>query len=611
MRSVYALFVGIDDYPEKPLKGCVNDVREAEQWLRRQGGVRADVLPLHNGRATRAAVLGGIERHLGRSGPGDTALLWFSGHGSEEATDAPWEATGRSQALVCHDSQTPGGQPLRDTELGALLDGIAARGAHVVAVLDCCHSGGATRDETAGVRSVTWRPWWHTDGARGTRDTGGQGPEQHRHVLLAACRPQELAHEEVLDGRVRGYFSHALLATLGALGPAAAHGALHARVEERVRRLSSVQHPELRGPENGSFLYGDTLEASPFLLRHTADGWEVNCGRAHGLATVGAEFTLLGGAGTPRTVVVRALRAESALVEPTGWQPGPADRESVFGVTPSVLAFTRAAVTLEGEPAAVRLLADALVDRPLLAAEGDGPTLRVEAADGRVRVSGGGGVEPELPLRSRADAARVADCLEHLTRWRHIRDLDNPDPWLSSLVRVTVEETSVGGVRHTADGEVICSYTDDHRSPQVMVGIRNDSDRPLWCVLLDLTDRYGSWPGLFEGEFVGPGHTGWARRGEPVWLFLPSGREVRRGAYTREWLKLIVAENELNLAPFRLDPWSADAPEPARGLPTGSGSDGGLLRLAAPAHGRDAGGPQGRGVGRWGTVKVLIRTEVP
>jgi hypothetical protein len=94
-----------------------------------------------------------------------------------------------------------------------------------------------------------------------------------------------------------------------------------------------------------------------------------------------------------------------------------------------------------------------------------------------------------------------------------------------------------------------------------------------------------------------------------VWLYLPRGSAVVPGAYTRDWLKVIVAENELNLAPFRLDPWSPGAPPAARGEP-GPVGGGGLLRLAAPAGGRDAGGPAGD-VGRWGTAQVVLRTEVP
>lgn len=635
MRTVYALFVGIDDYPGAPLRGCVNDVREAEDWLRRHGGPATDVRTLHDAQATRAAVVRAVEEHLGQGGPGDTALLWFSGHGSERPTDDPREATGMCQALVCHDSLDAGGRPLlQDTELGGLLDAIAGRGVHVVAVLDCCHAGGATRGTPAGAtaRGVEWRPWWRTSGhpegaeartdgaaagadrSGGSGGTGGSrdggapdGPEPRRHVLLAACRPQERAHEAELDGRVRGYFSHALLHALHRLGPTAAYGPLHALAEERVRSLHPFQHPGLRGPHDRSFLHGDTVPGSPFLLRHTASGWEVDCGYAHGLRAADAEFTLLGEDG--RRVAVTAVRPESALVEPVDWRPLPAERDRVHPVTPSALAFPPAAVTVLGPPGTVRMVSEALAGAPLLAEGGDGLPLRVEAGgDGWARVSGGDGhpLAP-LPLRTPADAGRLADCLTHITRWHHIRDLANPDPWLSSLVRVTAEPL-VGTVGRTATGETICAYTGDLREPQVRVRIHNDSPLELWCVLLDLTDSYGSSPSLYEGDFVGPGRAGLARHGEPVWLRLPPGRAVVRGASTRDWLKAIVAENELNTAPFRLPPWSAAAPGAARGATASAG--GGLLRLAPPRGSRDAGGPA-HAVGRWGTAMIGLRTVIP
>ncbi|WP_190130293.1 caspase family protein [Streptomyces mashuensis] len=617
MRTVYALIVGIDDYSTRDtLKGCVNDARAAETWLRQQRGVRHAILPLHDEHATKAAVLRGIQRHLGRAGAGDTALLWFSGHGSQESTRDPREGTGMCQALVCHDSLQPGGQPLlQDQELGALLDRIAARGTHVVAVLDSCFSGGATREDGGPrARGVAWRPWWHTaTGTTGTRDGGGNGPEPRRHVLLAACRPQELANEDLLDGAWRGYFSHALLHALDTLGPTATYGGVHALVEERVRSLSGrVQHPELRGPHDGRFLTGEALPTSPFLLRHTASGWEVDCGYAHGLRAPGAEFTLLDRPGGGRRVVVRDVGPESSRVEPAGWRPGPADREGVHAVTPSALAFPPAAVTVVGERGAVRLLSAAISGEPLLTRDGgNGLPLRVEAtADGWARVSGGAGRDlPPLPLRTATDAARVAGCLAHITRWHHIRDLTNPDPYLSALVRITVDKPLVGDLTRTATGDPVLRYTRGGREPQARVRIHNDSDRMLWCVLLDLTDSYGcNATALYEGDFVKPGGTALARRGEPVWFHLPPGRTVVRGASATDWLKLIVTENELNTAPFRLPAWSPDAPPPSRSA--AGPASAGLLHLSPPQGTRDAGGPA-HGVGRWGTATAVVRTEVP
>ncbi|MDX3698100.1 caspase family protein [Streptomyces europaeiscabiei] len=634
MRTVYALFVGIDAYPVSPLTGCVNDVAAAEQWLWGQPGVRPNVLRLRDAQATRSALIDGIDNHLGHSGPGDTALLWFSGHGSERPTDDPFAPTGHSQALVCHDSLTKGGQPLlQDSELGVMLDRIARKGVHVLAVLDCCHAGGATRGKDrsefrgATARAVEWRPWWQQETSGGHRNSGlpaagadaraaapGLAPE---HVLVAACRPHEKAYEEVIEGRSRGCFSHSLLDTLDRLGPAATYGAAHALVEERVRARRRGQHPVFRGLARERFLYAEKTDTSPFLLRYTTAGWEVDCGAAHGLRAAGAEFTLLETAASgPRVVTVREVRAETSIVDPVAWQPTHGDMGTVYPVTPSALAFPDAQVTVTGSAGDVRLLEEAVAASPLLTTGVQGPAytgrglaLFVDADGGWARVSGGAGYPvTRLPLRTATDAGHVADCCAHIARWHQLHDLTNPDSSLSGLVRVSAEPL-VGGFRYTSTGDVVCSYTPDCSEPQVRVRIRNQSANRLWCVLLNLTDSYASSTHLFDGDFVGPGCAGTARLGEPVWLRLPPGREVVSGASTRDVLKVIVAENPLNTEPFRLPAWPPELPGRGPVSPVFGKNLHRVLRVMGGQ--RDVGGPSGRRTALWGTASVEIRTEVP
>src|SRR5688572_6965165 len=86
-QNVYALLVGIDVYPrpEYNLRGCVNDISAFEEIMATM--VPANVLKVQkllNDRATRAAVIAGFEHHLSHAGPGDTALFYYAGHGSQE-----------------------------------------------------------------------------------------------------------------------------------------------------------------------------------------------------------------------------------------------------------------------------------------------------------------------------------------------------------------------------------------------------------------------------------------------------------------------------------------------------------------------------------------------
>ncbi|NUO43327.1 MAG: caspase family protein, partial [Streptomyces sp.] len=118
---------------------------------------------------------------------------------------------------------------------------------------------------------------------------------------------------------------------------------------------------------------------------------------------------------------------------------------------------------------------------------------------------------------------------------------------------------------------------------------------------LDLTDSYASDPVLFPGHFIGPGRTGHALDGAPVRPALPGSRAVRSGAEVRDWLKLIVAEGELNTVPFRMRAWNQWA----------GGTDEDVLRFGAPSGGRDL-GPAGQGAAdRWATQTITLRTVVP
>ncbi|MFF4324006.1 caspase family protein [Streptomyces sp. NPDC001568] len=624
MPTVNCLLVGIDAYPIRPLTGCRNDVASAERWLRSLADPVVNIRVLSDAEAHRSAVVEAITTHLGAVGPGDTALLWFSGHGSDSATADRREATGRAQALVCHDSLDDGGLPLADEELGTLLDSIAATGAHVVAVLDCCYSGGATRDE-AGVRSLPWQPSWDRLGRRGA---GDPATVPRRHVLLAASRLDELAYEThvpdaVMDpyaahtatatptgtsaiepGSTHGVFSAALLGVLADLGPGAACRELLDLATARMRGRPGRQHPTLHGRGDNGFLHGGRVPASRFRLGFTHGSWTVNCGSVHGLHAAGGEFTVRLPSGGSGTVVVREVFSGRSRVEPLDGLAGVLDRTRLTPAVPSAMAFPPAAVMVAGGSAWAGPLRDALKDHPLLSAGGGGTPLTVAVADGVARITGGSRPLPPLPLRRDDDVAAVVDALAHLAHWHRVRALANPDPTLSALVRVRVEPI-LGAQRLSAPGELVHEYTPGGHPPQVGVTIHNDSDRRLWCALLDLTDSHGISHELYEGDFVAPGHTAYARRGAPVHLYLPEDRPVRPGAYVQDWLKLIVAENEFDLEPLLMPAWSAESA--ARGA---LGPSAPLLRLASPAVDRDMGPPLAA-PGEWGTVMLALRTVVP
>ncbi|OIJ65158.1 caspase family protein [Streptomyces mangrovisoli] len=653
MGKIHALLVGIDTYPASvapSLGGCLNDIAAARRLLDDLAGERAEVRVLRNSEATVEAVTDAVLRHLGAAGAGDLALLWFSGHGTQEPAhggDLLIEATGLNQALVCVDGI------LLDKRLGVLLDTVAAGGARVTAVLDCCHSGGATRDRAA--RFAPPSPDWdfgpreHTTDApdpqatpAGTPDPwappvgvsdpqatpGGAAADRAvpvvaagpRHLLLAASRLDLPSYEDWFGGRRHGAFTYALVGAARAAGPAATGRELLSAASATVQRLGTGQRPVLfpnlhGGDADRPFLDGSEARPAESLLRFGPNGWEVDCGSAHGLpdgpGAEGTEFAVVseGPGGRPldgggQVVAARSVRPERTLVEPVGWVPA---HDRVYPVTVSALALPPGSVTLDGPPEVVAELTEAVRRAPLLRLA-DGPEtaadvhFRVLVRDGVAHVLRRDGTPYTEPValggfRGPGEAAgRVANCLAHLTRWHRLRDLaPRPSP-LDGLVRVEVAPwgAQTGEVLlPDASGEIVVPYRpgpDGPQAPWVSIRLHNRSpDRTLWCLLLDLTDRYASDPALYEGHFIGPGRTGHALDGDPVRLSLPAGRAEVPGAQARDWLKLIVAEGELNTAPFQLPEWSPR-------LPTGTRKLGPVLTGGAM---------------RWTTATVPLRTVVP
>lgn len=86
MPNRRALVIGIDDYPNATLNGCVNDATALGDLLRtnHDGSPNFDVelFTSNNQTITRASMLERIEKLFTHSG-GDVALLYFSGHGTE------------------------------------------------------------------------------------------------------------------------------------------------------------------------------------------------------------------------------------------------------------------------------------------------------------------------------------------------------------------------------------------------------------------------------------------------------------------------------------------------------------------------------------------------
>merc|ERR1712000_240272 len=141
-----ALLTGIDDYR------VINDLRLAEgdatrmrESLIKYAGFKDENTRLLLGKsATKKGIRQAFKEVLiDRVKPGDKALFYFSGHGVQIADKTGQEEDGKDEMLCAQDSAMHTYTFVRDNELGKWMDQVNTT--NKIVILDCCHSGTATR----------------------------------------------------------------------------------------------------------------------------------------------------------------------------------------------------------------------------------------------------------------------------------------------------------------------------------------------------------------------------------------------------------------------------------------------------------------------------------
>lgn len=123
-----ALIVGIDDYPNCPLFGCVNDAKEIGKLLEKnQDGSRNFDIKLLENTKTKGELLEAI-KSLFCEGTNEIALLYFSGHGTKE----------RNGGIVTPDYNGPDFGISMNDILSYANDSMSQ---NKVIILDSCYSG--------------------------------------------------------------------------------------------------------------------------------------------------------------------------------------------------------------------------------------------------------------------------------------------------------------------------------------------------------------------------------------------------------------------------------------------------------------------------------------
>lgn len=301
-----ALLVGINDYPNPAdrLEGCVNDVFEMSAVLQELGFDPSDIRVVLNERATAQGVKDRLHWLLEDAGPEDLRVFYYSGHGAQiPGYGGRDEVDHIDECLVTYDFDWTPERALIDDWFCELYSQLPYE-THFVAIFDCCHSAGMTRNglpKARGLnppddvrhRSLRWdadREMWVPRTLRlaeekllkSTADRsaylGSSGASKrlgravplwtveqdyarakkaYRHngpyipLLLQACREEELAYEYRHGVTSYGAFTYCLTRLLRSLKrerKPATFEALVSRAGKRLAELGYAQHPVLVGP---------------------------------------------------------------------------------------------------------------------------------------------------------------------------------------------------------------------------------------------------------------------------------------------------------------------------------------------------------------------------
>lgn len=155
-----ALLIGINDYPDPAdrLDGCVNDVFKMSALLQEMKFAPDEIRVVLNDRATADGIRERLDWLLCDVQPGDTRVLYYSGHGAQIAAyGAGGEPDHLDECLVPWDFDWSLERAITDDDLFEYYanlpydehDSSPGRNATLVIILDCCHSGGMERGGTA------------------------------------------------------------------------------------------------------------------------------------------------------------------------------------------------------------------------------------------------------------------------------------------------------------------------------------------------------------------------------------------------------------------------------------------------------------------------------
>jgi hypothetical protein len=242
----HALVIGVANYPQvRPLPGIVlNDARDVHELLTSPacGYPNDNVTQLLDDQATADGIRTALFDLATRTGPDDTVVVFFSGHGGHDSSNSQLTTHNSklNQYLLPYDCDPNdlSGTAISGEEMTGLLRDIKA--GRLLVLFDSCHSGGAGDPKSL-------LPQLKSGLSEGYYETLAQGVGR---VVMASCRPDEVSW--ALAGMSNSLFTHYLLEALRGGGRTLGDGYVRVfdlfrhvadHVPARAAAIQASQHP--------------------------------------------------------------------------------------------------------------------------------------------------------------------------------------------------------------------------------------------------------------------------------------------------------------------------------------------------------------------------------
>ncbi len=545
MSKLYALLVGINDYSNTTasnLKGCLADIAFYETFLRDNYADALRLEVLRNGDATRKNTVDLFRSHLGRARRDDVALFVYAGHGARWKSAESFETfypDGYDEGLVLYDSRSKSASypyDFADKEIAWLIhEAVVDDEPHFSVILDCCHSGSATRSPQelkgevvrATERVQDTRPLdSYLEGQYSRIANADLYVPSSRHILLAACKRSQSAYET--RGQ-RGAFSWSLQQVLEKTGPEITYAELFSRCRATMRDRKD-QEPQFQtfGHFNGytTFL-GSKVKVR---TRHRVyfdlgdHAWKVECGALHDLpsdAHTSAELHLFGEEGP---CVGFASTSQVGLQTSVVQMPAELanDTSVTYRADVTSIVVQPSPVYLHGDAHGVRAVRDSgnmsfgvyFPESPV------GVDYGIEARNQELRLThlDSHRIVQRVKGYSDESATLLLNVLRHVLRWErtlalqnhatrmspamvdaqfvHIVDNHRNDVYELRLVdgRDIVFERGPAEERAYTSNQIELEYTGSGREEEdirVRVYVRNRTEQEIHCMLLAFSKEFG------------------------------------------------------------------------------------------------------------------------